>query len=212
MSIKRLLWKKLFDPVVLGIERRIAHHQSLRTMTHNGSCWNSLAEIGESCVFYPESQLINIGEKKKLTIGDHCHIRGEISLYNAGTVKVGSHSYLGPGSHIWCGKIITIGSYVLISHFVDIHDTNSHSMNWKLRRKEAVELFENGCSITPKDLVTAPIIIEDDVWIGFKATILKGVTIGRGAVVAAGSVVTKDVPPFCLVAGNPAKIVRHLPS
>jgi len=53
-------------------------------------------------------------------------------------------------------------------------------------------------------------VIEDDVWIGFKATILKGVTIGRGSVIAAGSVVTKDVPPYTLVAGNPAQIIRSL--
>ena len=54
------------------------------------------------------------------------------------------------------------------------------------------------------------VVIEDDAWIGFKSSVLKGVTIGRGAIIAAGSVVTKDVPPFTLVAGNPAKVIREL--
>ena len=56
-----------------------------------------------------------------------------------------------------------------------------------------------------------PIVIEDDAWIGMNCIILKGVTVGRGAVVGAGSVVTKDVPPWTLVAGNPARVIKELP-
>jgi acetyltransferase-like isoleucine patch superfamily enzyme len=55
-----------------------------------------------------------------------------------------------------------------------------------------------------------PIVIEDNVWIGERSTILKGVTIGRGSVVGCNSVVTHDVPPYCVVAGNPARIVKRL--
>jgi acetyltransferase-like isoleucine patch superfamily enzyme len=65
----------------------------------------------------------------------------------------------------------------------------------------------------PKEITnvdSAPIIIEDHVWISFNSIILKGVTIGKGAIIAAGSVVTKDVAPFTLVAGNPAKLIKHL--
>ncbi|MFC5535793.1 acyltransferase [Rhodocytophaga aerolata] len=56
----------------------------------------------------------------------------------------------------------------------------------------------------------APVIIEDNVWLATRCTILKGVTIGKGAVVAAGAVVTKDVPPYTLVGGVPAKVIRYL--
>jgi acetyltransferase-like isoleucine patch superfamily enzyme len=56
----------------------------------------------------------------------------------------------------------------------------------------------------------SPVVIEDKVWIGFNVIILKGVRVGEGAVVAAGSVVTKDVPPYCVVAGNPAHVVKEL--
>lgn len=56
----------------------------------------------------------------------------------------------------------------------------------------------------------APIVIEDNVWIGARSVILKGVTIGEGSIVACDSVVTKDVPPFTIVAGNPARVVKHI--
>lgn len=210
MNIKVYIWAKLLDPFVRRIESRIAHYQGLRSITHNGSRWKDNAVIGESVVFYTEAQLLNLGGKENLIVGNNTHIRGEILVYDTGDFKIDTYSYLGPGSRIWCRQSITIGSHVLISHLVDIHDSNAHSLNWELRQKESLELFEKGRSVSSSDVINAPIIIEDDVWIGFKATILKGVTIGRGAVVAAGSVVTKDVPPFTVVAGNPARVVREL--
>jgi maltose O-acetyltransferase len=60
------------------------------------------------------------------------------------------------------------------------------------------------------DIQSKPILIEDDVWIGFNSAVLKGVTIGKGSIVAACSVVTKDVPEFVIVAGNPAKVVKEI--
>ncbi len=60
------------------------------------------------------------------------------------------------------------------------------------------------------DIKSAPVVIEDHVWIGFNLAILKGVTMGKGAIIGAGSVVTKDVEPFTVVAGNPAKIIKRL--
>ena len=61
-----------------------------------------------------------------------------------------------------------------------------------------------------RNVNSRPIVIKDDVWIGMNVIILKGVTIGEGAIVGAGSVVTKDVPAWTVVAGNPAKVVKHL--
>ena len=86
-----------------------------------------------------------------------------------------------------------IGSGCLIT------DTDSHPLHWKDRLEERNELTKQ-----------APITIEDDAFIGARSIILKGVTIGKGAVVGAGSVVSKDVPPFAVVCGNPAKIVKTL--
>ncbi len=134
------------------------------------------------------------------------------TFWKSGSIRFGRWSYLGHGSRIWSQESVEIGDHVLIAHLVDIHDTNSHPIGHEARRAD-IERILGGKEYIPTDLVeTAPVVIEDDVWIGFKASILKGVRIGRGAIVAAGAVVTKDVPPFTLVAGNPARVIRELPS
>ncbi|NVO02172.1 MAG: hypothetical protein HXX09_05670 [Bacteroidetes bacterium] len=71
--------------------------------------------------------------------------------------------------------------------------------------------YKAGIRKEKENIITAPIIINDFVWINFNAIILKGVTIGEGAIIAAGAVVTKDVPPFTLVGGNPARVIKQLP-
>ena len=71
-------------------------------------------------------------------------------------------------------------------------------------------MIDSGSWIEKKNITTSPITIKDYAWISFGATILKGVTIGRGAIVSANAVVTKDVPDFTMVAGNPAKTVKDL--
>ena len=93
---------------------------------------------------------------------------------------------------------------------VDIFDNDSHSLDAGQRQEDARNIFELGKPIDYAQVPQEPVVIEDDVWIGTKSTIMKGVHIGRGAVVAAGSVVTGDVAPFTLVGGNPARELRHL--
>ena len=92
---------------------------------------------------------------------------------------------------------VEIGSHCIIAGETKIFDNNSHSLH-----------LENDRRMSQKDI--APVRIEDHVWIGMRAIILKGVTIGRGSVVAAGSIVTKDVPPMTLVAGNPARVIKKI--
>lgn len=103
------------------------------------------------------------------------------------------------GSTINATKEIIIGNYVTIGSGCLITDTDSHSLDEKERR-------ENNYS----NCKSMPIHIGDDVFIGARSIILKGVTIGNGAVVGAGAVVTKDVPPYAVVGGNPAKVIRYL--
>ncbi|WP_455637982.1 acyltransferase [Parabacteroides sp.] len=94
---------------------------------------------------------------------------------------------------IYCYEMIKVGNGVVIAPYVRMRDSDGHHFEYPGYEKKG----------------TAPIIIEDHVWIGLGVTILKGVTIGEGSVVAAGSVVTKSFPPRCLVGGNPAKILRE---
>jgi len=101
---------------------------------------------------------------------------------------------------------LSIGNYVSIADNVYFILGGNHPIssftNFPLNSKLIVLSPE-------KDSKTkGPIIIEDDVWIGFGSTILSGVTIGKGAIIAAGSVVVKNVPPFAIVAGNPAKVIK----
>ena len=112
---------------------------------------------------------------------------------------------------------IIIGRHVTIAWGGTVYYYESYSLNFINRRKdiddELVCIRNNQNFITNKDWTivnSKPITICDDAWIGMNVTILKGVTIGEGAIVAACSVVTKDVPAWTIVAGNPATIVKRL--
>ena len=142
-----------------------------------------------------------------------CEIRFES---NEGLVTIGDECYIGP-SLLICHNQIMIGNHVTIAWGCTIYDHNSHSLDYNERRKDIHKELDNLRNKTnfigDKDWTTvksAPIIIEDDAWIGMNAIILKGVKIGEGAVVGAGSVVTKDVPAWTVVAGNPAVIIKKL--
>jgi len=99
------------------------------------------------------------------------------------------------GGSIITANRITIGNHIAVGANTTIIDTDFHPLNPQERLQH------------PQDAKTAPIIIEDHVFIGMNSLILKGVTIGRGSVIGAGSVVTRDVPPGRIAAGNPAKVV-----
>ncbi|MGX0964194.1 acetyltransferase-like isoleucine patch superfamily enzyme [Bradyrhizobium japonicum] len=144
----------------------------------------------------------------RLTIGDESIIHANITFEDEGAdVRIGSRSYIGL-SNLICFRNVSIGDDVLVSWGATIVDHDSHNLQWDLRRND-VRDWGHG----HKDwshVPTAPVVIADRAWIGFNVTVLKGVTIGEGAVVAACSVVTRDVPPYALVAGNPARVIRML--
>ena len=157
---------------------------------------------------FPESCIINsLNRPACVQIGTNALIRGDLTvLPPAGTIKIGSYCYVGDHTRIWSAIGVTIGDRVLISHCVNIHDHNAHPTAAAQRHFQAVEIF-SGCSTSMTGVAMAPIVIEDDVWIGFGATIMKGVTIGKGAIIAAASMITKDVAPYAIMAGNPARQV-----
>lgn len=110
-----------------------------------------------------------------------------------GGVIINDHSYIN-GATIDCSQSITIGSYCAIAQGAIIKDSDEHAI-----------IDENG----NKNEYIKPIVIGNKVWIGTNAIILKGITIGDGAIVAAGAVVTHDVPPRTMVAGVPAKVIKE---
>ena len=104
---------------------------------------------------------------------------------------------------------ITIGSYVIISNHVTIYDNNNHPTDPELR----IKMCESGFYSEMwswRYSSHKPVVIQDNVWIGEYASILKGVTVGKGSIVASHAVVTKDVRPYTIVAGNPAREVKEL--
>ncbi len=140
---------------------------------------------------------------------------GERSIVNCriafdslgGQIDIGDRCYIG-ASLLVCHSSINIESDSIISWGVTIVDHDSHALDWNERSSDVVDWHDN-----KKDwnaVKIRPVHIEEKVWVGFGVSILKGVRIGAFSVVAAGSVVTKDVPPYSLVAGNPARIVRSL--
>lgn len=156
-----------------------------------------------------DKNIVSIGSDSFLT----CNIFIE---NNIGKVKIGNRTYIGSSSII-CAHKIVIGDDVLISWGCTIVDNNAHSLISTQRSNDvamAKRNYENKetHSNLNKDwsvVDSKPIIIKDKAWIGFNSIILKGVTIGEGAVVAAGSVVTKDVPDYAIVAGNPAMVIKY---
>lgn len=110
------------------------------------------------------------------------------------------------GTRMWIAKGLTIGNNVCIGAGVLLIDTDCHQMDFRMRRLEAEKQFT--ATELSSSIMSAPIVIEDDVWIGAHAIILKGVTIGARSVIGAGSVVTKSVPADSVVAGNPARIIH----
>lgn len=156
---------------------------------------------------YPDllvgTKFITIG--KNTIVGRHVQLTAWSShngeSYNV-SIRIGSNSQIGSYNHITAVNSITIGDGVLTGKFVTITD-NSHGIPGDLSDYDISpikrKLFSKGS-----------VVIEDNVWIGDKATILPNVTIGCGSIIGANAVVTKDVPPFCIVGGNPARIIKQI--
>lgn len=158
-------------------------------------------------------------KRKYLTIGEKGIITGNyIFETEKGEIIIGNNVHIGNATMI-CRNKIVIKNDVTMAWGIMIYDHNSHSILWEERKNDNHQCYEDyvnfqGNNIVNKDwsnVISKPIIIESKVWIGFDVTILKGVTIGEGAVVGAKSVVTKDVEPWTVVAGNPAVVVKFLP-
>lgn len=148
------------------------------------------------------------GARCRLVIGEGCVVRSRVVFERERVrISVGDRCFIGKGV-ISSAESVEIGNDVLISWGVTITDHNSHSLKFSERQRDVREW--RGSAKNWLGVKIEKVVIQDRAWIGFNAIILKGVTIGEGAIVGAGSVVSKDVPPFTIVAGNPARVVREL--
>jgi acetyltransferase-like isoleucine patch superfamily enzyme len=113
---------------------------------------------------------------------------------------IGDDTFIGHGCGFNVGRSIRIGRHCLLATGVHVFDMDGHPLDAACRRDGEP---------TPPETIT-PVVIGDDVWIGNGAVVLKGVTVGDRAIVAARAVVTQDVPPDTVVAGNPARVIKIL--
>lgn len=138
---------------------------------------------------------VRIGEQTSIARNVWLHCGGVAGNCGHGFFSIGHHSFIGPNAVIGAGGGIAIGNNVLFGPNVIVSSENHHFDDRnKLIREQGV--YNQG------------VVIEDDSWIASKAVILDGVTIGQGAIIAAGAVVTKDVAPYSIVAGVPARFIR----
>ena len=129
--------------------------------------------------------------------GSNLRIAEGVIIYNPSMVSVGDNCYLGTGTQLYpWNERITIGNNVLIAAGVRMI-TRKHGFGDSAR-----PMSEQGYD-------NAPIVIEDDVWIGFQVVVLPNVTIGKGSIVGANAVVTRDVEPYSIVGGVPARLIRE---
>lgn len=198
------MYKKIFDLNLLGTimtmfktKSKIFIYRRMKTKISKEANLNiksnlHIGDVAENCnysfgtfVLRDKSSFVVNG---RYSIGTGC----QVTVEENAKLELGE-GYLNRDSKIYCFNNIKIGNKVIISENVLIRDSDTHSIieNEKIKEK------------------TKPIIIEDNVWIGASAVILKGVHIASNSVVAAGAVVTKDVPANSIVAGNPARVIKE---
>ncbi len=142
--------------------------------------------IGENGTF--DGVTFAVGKAGTMTIGNWCHFCGAVLL---------------------CESEVHIGSYVSLAWNVTIADTDFHPIDPQIRLQDVIAC--SNLSKGPRPPIPCkPVYIEDDVYVGPNATILKGVRIGAGSWIEPGSLVTKDVPPRSRVMGNPARVIGEV--
>jgi acetyltransferase-like isoleucine patch superfamily enzyme len=174
-------------------------------LPHNVRCGESSVLTGEKVFrrFFSELPLA-------ISVGAHCYLDGV-------QFALGKRAALSVGDYVFCTSMvvlaereINIGSYVFIGFNVAIADTDFHPLDPAQRVLDAIACSPAGRGRARPPIATAPVVIEDDVWIGPNCTILKGVRIGAGAFIEPGCVITRDIPARARVLGNPAQIVGEV--
>lgn len=195
------------------VRKRLGYdiHRELHQRPH-------LLKMGKGSLFLDSARLdcrFDTG-KQRISIGHDCVLGCTFVFESAqGFVSIGDRSFVNGGTSLISRSKIEIGDDVTVAWGVCVYDHDSHSLDWCARVEDLRCLREDLRAgrdpLASKDwsvVCTKPIRICDKAWVGMNAIILKGVTIGEGAVVAAGAVVTKDVPPWTVAAGNPARVVK----
>lgn len=177
--------------------RLIAHHAAryARARASAAVHLRSCTTVGARARTEGRPRIDNLGT---IVLGDDVQLRSvvvpvELATGPGGILQIGHQVNINYGTSIGCLDSIIIGNRVRIGTFVLIVDSDFHGIHQR--------------NLRPRP---EPVRVDDDVWLGAKSSVLKGVTVGRGSIVGTGAVVTKDVPPFSIVAGVPARKVGEV--
>lgn len=168
------------------------------------------ASIGRGCLLGPSAWCINSsGDKERITLGAGVVCRGllRVEKFGSGRIAIATNAYIGDDCLLSAAAQISIAEGAMLAHGVQIFDNDSHPLDPAARLADYASVQTHG---ERGAIAAKPVSIGARAWIGFNAIIMKGVTIGENSVVAAGSVVTRDVLPNSVVAGNPATIVKTI--
>jgi len=163
-------------------------YSTLRVKKMLTSCGTNFRALNYGLIMTAPGYEIHVGNNVCLEKG----VR--LSMGPGAKIFIGDNTYLADYAHVLSVDEVRIGKDCAISWHVLFMDTSSHPIAF---------------GDQPPETRISPIVVEDHVWIGCRAVILKGVTIGEGAIVANNAVVTHDVPPRTMVGGNPAKVIKE---
>ncbi len=204
---------RLLSRLMGAISRVLLHWAEPLEIAHVIDTFQQRTILEPGCRFGLSAWCVNSGPREKIHIGAGTICRGILRCDYFGprspSLIIGEGVYIGDDCIISCAEQIEIGSLTLLAHGVQIFDNDTHPINATLREKDWRII--TGQFPGPRGgIETAPVRIGRRVWIGLNSIVMKGVTIGDNSIVAAGSVVVKDVPDNVIVAGNPAKMVKGI--
>lgn len=194
----RVMWYKVWNKYILFInDIKFGKNLIIINKIYIKKHATAQIEIGDNFTFSNDDAINPLSR----------NLRGCIFADENSTIKFGNNVGISSAC-IWAKENIEIGNNVLIGGDCIIMDTDAHNLDYKIRAAKAVD--ERGRNIDKISAKSSPIKIEDNVLIGTRCIILKGVTIGARSIIGSGSVVTKSIPSDCIAAGNPCKAIKSI--
>lgn len=196
----RFLIRFLNLPSTLRI--KLYPHINRLILKANGAVFGKNLQIPGKVSWLIEGSKLNIGDNFYLSSGNGVNpiasnLQADVYVEPGATLTIGNNVGMS-STRLWIHESARIGNNVKIGGCVLITDTDAHPMDYMARRS------------SNEGTKSAPVVIEDDVWVGAHCIILKGVTIGARSIIGAGSVVTKSIPADCVAAGNPCRVIKNL--
>ena len=155
-----------------------------------------------------DSGVIIRGDPKKIEIGDYSYIDTNVQLEVYASIKIGNYVHITPNVYIQSGDEVIIGDYACVANGTKIYASSNTYKTPDGREKDILLSMSSSAPPELQSVERSPVVIEEYAFVGLNCVVLPGVRIGRGAIIGAGSVVTKDIPPYTIAVGIPARPVK----